>query len=87
MELQILLADGQPAAGALVAVAEAPVAVPDLGLIADADGRVRLPVPAAGRWGLRIWHAGRVVDWSGMLASDWPPLVVRLAPAGGPAPP
>jgi len=86
MDLQILLADGRPAAGALVAVAEAPVPVPDLGLVADAAGRVHLPVPAPGRWCLRIWHAGRALDWCGPLSPDHPALTLRFGATPGPPP-
>ncbi|MBK9133596.1 MAG: hypothetical protein IPM15_04370 [Betaproteobacteria bacterium] len=59
MEVQLLRADGAPAADALVAVADAPVAMPDLGLVADAEGCVSIEVPVAGRYVLSVFSDGR----------------------------
>ncbi len=57
-QLQLLRADGQPAADALVSVAAAPGAMPDLGLVADAAGRLSIDGPA-GAYSLSIWLDGR----------------------------
>lgn len=55
--LQLLRADGTPAADALVSVADAPAAMPDLGLVADAAGEVAIDGPA-GRYTLSVWVDG-----------------------------
>ena len=59
MELQLLRADGTAAADALVSVAEAPVSMPDLAMVADAQGRVSIEPPVAGRFVLSVWIDGR----------------------------
>lgn len=79
MDLCILQADGRPAAGAVVSIADAPVPVPDLGLVADAEGRLHLAVGAAGRWRLSIWHRGHGFEWAGWLAPGDATTVVRLS--------
>lgn len=56
-QLQLLRADGSPAADALVSVAAAPGPVPDLGLVADAAGRLSIDGPA-GAYRLSIWLDG-----------------------------
>jgi hypothetical protein len=58
MELQLLRADGSPAAEALVAIAEAPVSMPDLAMVTDAEGRISMWPPVAGRFTLSVWIDG-----------------------------
>lgn len=57
-DLQLLLADGTPAAGALVSIASAPASLPDLGRVADAQGRVCIEGPP-GSYRFSIWLDGR----------------------------
>ncbi|MCY7316515.1 MAG: hypothetical protein LH480_13100 [Rubrivivax sp.] len=59
MELQFLRADGTPAAGALVGMAQAPVSMPDLAMVADAKGRVCIELPVSGHFVLSVWAGGR----------------------------
>ncbi len=78
MELRLLCADGTPAAGALVSVADAPQPVPDLGRVADDDGRVSLDPPGSGRYSLSVWHEGRARLLTLELAPGMPALELRL---------
>lgn len=57
-ELRLLRRDGAPAEGAVVSILRAPVTVPELAMVADARGRVTLPVSAAGHYALSIWLDG-----------------------------
>ena len=43
-------ADGRPVAGARVFLADAPVSVPDIAALTDADGRFALTAPAPGSY-------------------------------------
>jgi protocatechuate 3,4-dioxygenase beta subunit len=45
---------GAPVAGARVAFADAPVAVPDVALLTDAEGRFALAAPAPGGYELSV---------------------------------
>ncbi|MGJ7497931.1 hypothetical protein ACSFA8_23030 [Variovorax sp. RT4R15] len=56
-KLQVVRANGTPAADALLSVAGAPVPVPDLGYVADAAGRVSIDGPA-GNYTFSIWLDG-----------------------------
>lgn len=57
-KLQLLRSDGTPAADALLAVAAAPADMPDLGLVADADGHVSIDGPP-GAYAFSVWVDGR----------------------------
>lgn len=56
--LQLVHADGTPAADALLSIAGAPASVPDLGYVADAAGRVSIDGPA-GSYAFSIWLNGQ----------------------------
>ena len=49
----VLNARGQPVAGARVSWVQAPVAMPDVSLLTDSDGRFTLAAPVPGRYTLR----------------------------------
>lgn len=55
--VQLVRADGTPAADALLSVAEAPASMPDLGHVADAAGEVAIDGPA-GRYTFSVWLDG-----------------------------
>lgn len=76
-QLQLLRADGQPAADALVSVAAAPGPTLDLGLVADAAGRLSIDGPA-GAYSLSIWLDGRAHRLPCTLPSGPGSLVLRL---------
>lgn len=59
MDLQFLRADGTPAAEAIVSVAEAPVSMPDLAMVANAEGSIGFRPPVPGRFVLSVWVDGR----------------------------
>lgn len=78
MDLLILRRDGRPAEGAVVSVAEAPVELTELALVADADGRVSLPADDAGRYVLNVWIDGASHRSSHEAAGDGVPLRLQL---------
>ena len=80
MNLHIRTAEGRPAAGALVSIAEAPVSVKDLGLVADDAGVVQLHAPASGRWMFSIWFAGKQDLVSIALAPELGRQTITLSP-------
>ncbi|QPF74100.1 hypothetical protein G8A07_15060 [Roseateles sp. DAIF2] len=79
MELQLLRADGSPAADALVSLSDAPVPMPDLAAVADAAGRVSLELPPLpGRFVFNVWLDGRSHELPCHLATPVDRLVLRL---------
>lgn len=54
---QVRLADGRPAAGAIVAVAWGTAPTPEIAISCDAEGRFRLPLPP-GRFRLQASAPG-----------------------------
>lgn len=75
--LQLLRADGTPAADALLSVAAAPGPMPDLGLVADADGRLSIDGPT-GHYTFRIWLDGRARQVQCQMTAGSAGQVLRL---------
>jgi hypothetical protein len=76
-QLQLVRADGTPAADALLSVAGAPVSMPDLGHVADAAGRVSIDGPA-GNYSFSIWLDGSELRVQCELSPQSAVHVVRL---------
>lgn len=76
--LRLLRADGTPAADALVSVAQAPQPVPDLGLVADGDGRLVLDAAVAGPHVLSVWVDGHAHTLALRIDDAPRPLELRL---------
>lgn len=81
-QLQLVRADGTPAADALLSVAGAPIPMPDLGYVADAAGRVSIDGPA-GNYSFSIWLDGSERRVQCELRPQTAIHVIRLAPLSG----
>lgn len=65
MLLKIVKADGTPASDAVVMIANAPVAVPDIGMVADPMGIVEFVPPSKGAYEFSIFYEGS--EWKELL--------------------
>jgi hypothetical protein len=65
MLIKIVNADGTPAIDAVLMVAQAPVAMPDIGMVADNMGAVHFNPPIIGTYELSIFYQGS--EWKEAL--------------------
>lgn len=66
--------DGRPLAGAVIAIAAAPVEVTDIGMVADGDGVIELAVSHPGRYEFSV-HDGTFVR---RAVADLAPTTMRV---------
>lgn len=69
---------GAPLAGAQVAIASAPVAVPDIAQLTGADGRFSLPAPASGAYVIGVTAPDGVSRRVEMVVGDRDPAPVTV---------
>jgi hypothetical protein len=70
-------ADGRPAAGAIVSVVWGTAATPEIGIVADQDGRFRVALPP-GRFRLQANAGGEGGTTEVEIAGSAPDIAIRL---------
>lgn len=73
-----MTSNGHPVPDATVSVARAPVSMPDLAMITDADGRFAVDIPAPGRYVFSVFVDGRARELARELTPGRGPAVVQL---------